>query len=162
MSRGSTSSKQTTSKCNKPITFVKSTQPPSLLDVYFIVDKPISFDFSSQFKKFISNHNYKLAKISQLPCKKHEDSNILKRGIYNFEKYFQSLKLKSSNTLWFVYVGAEVVNKNRQMNIMMIIENPTYGKNDFLYHISKTKDFSTYMIDLFKAKKRLSFNISLI
>lgn len=140
------------------IKFVKS--PVHLLDVYYICDKELDYNFSDHFTKFIKYHNYKLVNITQLKYEKYDDTNVMKRGIYNFEKYFKSLKLKSSNTLWFIYIGKEIINKNKQMNIMMISENPHYGKNEFIYHISKNKDFTNFMINLFKAKKKLMFDIS--
>ena len=131
-----------------------------LLDVYYILDKPISYPFDFHFTDFIKDHNYRLNMIKELPSKKCDDNNILKRGIYNFENYFKSLKLKSPNTLWFVYIGTEFINDNRQLNIMMISENPKYGKNEFIYHISRNKKFSNYMMELFKNQKKLMYNIN--
>jgi hypothetical protein len=137
----------------QPIKFMK--QDTNYLDVYYICDRKLDYDFSGSFKRFIKNHNYKLMNITQLNCENTDETNILKRGIHNFKKYFTSLKLKSTNTLWFVYIG-----KEKQMDIIMIVENPKYGKNEFIYHISKNnKKFSNYMLELFKTNKRLKFDM---
>lgn len=64
------------------------------------------------------------------------DTDIIKKGTLVFSEMYQTLKLKSPNETWFIYMGNGSV-QNIYNNVFVLLLNKTPNKKECYYTINK-------------------------
>lgn len=121
-------------------------ETPNLLDIYYIIDYPEEIDtemMQKYFKIYLNVHfNINMfQKIEAYPYPHAEENNdidVIKNGLYSFNKMFNELKLKSKNTTWFFYLtNGDIDNQIKYKNIDVILLNKNISEKECFYNINK-------------------------
>jgi len=114
----------------------------NFLNIYYIIDYPEEIDtelIEKYFKVYLnvnlSNKSIIFQKIDAYP---KELLDVIKNGLYSFNKMFNDLKLKSKNETWFFYLSnGDIDNQLKYKNIDVILLNKDLSKKKCLYNINK-------------------------
>jgi hypothetical protein len=129
-------------------TQTQTLQEQNLLDIYYIIDYPEEIDTELMEKYFKVYLNVNLSKsklsinifqkIEAYPKELCYTEDVIKNGLYSFNKMFNDLKLKSKNETWFFYLSnGDIDNQLKYKNIDVILLNKDLSKKECLYNINK-------------------------
>ena len=143
-----------------------------MLEVYYCVDmdkgdeKNLSC-IEKCLKIFIevNYRDYKLTKFERYVksrCVKNDD--IIKNGLYTFNKMYNEYKLKSSEKIWFIYISnGNIKTMYKNVCVVLLNDNPIekecfyiINKNPLLFNTDMSKELKVeYLKQLNKYLKEL-------
>ena len=118
-----------------------------LLDVYYYIDFDDTIydvDFIEkclQLNITVNQTDFTVSKF--INCSKHiisknKESDIIKTGLGIFNKMFKRLKLKSTNSIWFVYLSnGDIQELYKNVFVVLINQNPCIKTSSYV--ISKNE-----------------------
>ncbi len=110
------------------------------LDVYCVFDfnTEIDYDFVHKYLNTYLNINLRnVYNVNNVIIKQNsiDKGDILKRGVSNFRKLWDNLKLKNTNDTWFMYLSNGNIDGHKNVFLMLLNKNP--GKFECNYCINK-------------------------
>lgn len=118
----------------------------SLLEVYYCVDMDTGGEENLKciekcLRTFIeiNYRDYTLTKFERYiksRCVKNDD--IIKNGLYTFNKMYNEFKLKSSNKIWFIYISNGNI-KSAYKNVCIVLLNDNPKEKECFYVVNKTQ-----------------------
>lgn len=125
------------------------------VDVYYIIS---NCNKKKEITSLLFESISKTRKIKKFVCIQPElnttEPNLIKRAIKYFNFIWTTEKLKSTNDLWFVFVGkGDIPKMYSNIKLVIISENPSIGLNKFYYSVLKSqKKVKNLIGDVFKSK----------
>ncbi len=126
-------------------------------DVYYIIS---NCSKKKEIEKLLFKSISKTKKIKKFICIQPElntnetEPNLIKRAIKYFNYIWDTEKLKSSNDLWFVFVGkGDIPKMYSNIKLVIISENPSLGLNKIYYSVLKSqKKLKNIIGEVFQSK----------
>jgi hypothetical protein len=132
-------------------------------DVYYVISK---CNKKKEIEKLLFESISKIKKIKKFVCIQPElithetEPNLIKRAIKYFNYIWNTEKLKSTNDLWFVFVGkGDIPKMYSNIKLVIISENPSLGLNKFYYSTLKPQKKSKNIIGEVFQSKPLEYKI---
>ena len=116
-----------------------------LLDVYYCIDLDKSVQDINLIEKCLETYiivhfkEYKLNIFKHLEKKndnKYKNDDVVKSGLFTFNKMYKDLKLKSPNDTWFIYISNGDI-KTEYKNVFVLLLNKNPQEKSSFYVISK-------------------------
>jgi hypothetical protein len=115
-----------------------------LLDVYFCIDLDKTIQDIDLIKKCLETYiivhfkEYKLNIFKNVEYKKTEKNDVVKSGLFTFNKIYKDLKLKSLNDVWFIYISNGDI-KTEYKNVFVLLLNKNPKEKSSFYVINKNQ-----------------------
>lgn len=111
------------------------------LSVYYCIDLPHTYD-TELIERCLRTHitvtenGFDTIEFSRYFKTFGKNDDVIKNGLYTFNKMYNDLKLKKSNTVWFIYIGNGNI-KNLHRNVYAILLNRDPSSRSCYYSIHK-------------------------
>jgi hypothetical protein len=121
------------SKCNSS---------KKILDIYYCIDLDKNLQDINNIAKCLETYiivtfkEYKLNIFKSLDYFKSDKSDVVKSGLFTFNRMYKDLKLKTPNDTWFIYISNGDI-KNEYKNIFVLLLNKNPSEKCSFYIINK-------------------------
>ncbi|NBU33743.1 hypothetical protein EB118_12225 [bacterium] len=150
------------------------------LSVYYCIDLPQTYD-TEIIEHCLRTHisithisEYSLVEFKRFHKGVGKNEDVVKNGLYTFNKMYNELKLKKSHMTWFVYIGNGNI-KNFQRNVCAVLLNRNPSIRLCYYSINRTplvipteitkeeklqlvKEFNKGLYRLFSTKQTIAYD----
>jgi hypothetical protein len=118
------------------------------LDVYYCIDLNNNFDLSyieyylsvylNIYKKSYVINKFQNCQNYIIKNNTKNEDDVIKRGLFAFNKMYKNLKMKNSNETWYIYISnGDIQNIHKNAFVILINQNPCINK--CMYIINKTE-----------------------
>ena len=114
----------------------------SKLEIYYVIDIGSNIDInciSICLKAFLvsnfRNRDIVLFKRIDSNYNPSDDEDIIKQGLITFNSMFHNLKLKTTNEVWFFYIGYGNIQNHKDVSLILLNKNP--GDKECYYVVNK-------------------------
>ena len=149
-----------------------------MLFIYYCIDLPIEQDIEV-IERCLRMHvevKYRDTPITFMrfvKTKLGKNDDVIKNGLYTFNKMFNELKLKTTDQVWFMYISNGNIKQNYK-NVCAILLNKVPGVKSCFYSINKNplkivndmgriekfdqvKNFNACLVELFKTENVIQY-----
>lgn len=123
-----------------------------VLDIYYCIDLDKSDQDIDNIIKCLKTYinviykEYRLNIFKSLEYVKTDENDVIKSGLYTFNKMFQDLKLKTPNDTWFIYLSnGDIKTEYKNVFVLLLNKNP---KEKLSYYIVNKNKLDIKKVDI--------------
>lgn len=84
----------------------------------------------------VKHADYQLNVFEKIDVNTNESDDVIQRGMYCFNKLFETLKLKTKHNVWFIYISSGRV-KMHDSDVTLLLLNKNPGTRECFYTINR-------------------------